>query len=297
MRLIPTPSSSPQDDAPDLWVARTENSVTEAEAHGDGATVVHSLSVGADNPSALRTAWSIGVDQLAWNGGVGRLIVVAAGNVPVERMAIDGEDYPATNLGEPMCQPAQAWNALTVGGYTALAGAPAAGAGVYPPPLAPSGGLSPYATTDVGGSGRPIKPEIVKEAGNTASGGGLTDVGAEHLSLWTTSNRHSLGQLSTQTYATSPAAASAAADLAGSRPRAAGAGAGGPAVSVCPLRPVDLGCDHPVHRPQGPAEDCRVRGAGPACGMRFRQQPSDLRIRRLTRPGRAAGPDAADSSA
>lgn len=214
MRLIPTPSSSPQDDAPDLWAARTENSVTEAEAHGDGTTVIHSLSVGADNPSALRTAWSIGVDQLAWNDGAGRLIVVAAGNVPVERMAIDAEDYPATNLGEPMCQPAQAWNALTVGGYTALSGAPAAGTGVYPPSLAPLGGLSPYATTDVGGSGRPIKPEIVKEAGNTAPGGGLPNVGAEHLSLWTTSNRHSVGQLSTQTYATSPAAASAAADLA-----------------------------------------------------------------------------------
>ncbi|MDQ7806027.1 S8 family peptidase [Amycolatopsis sp. A133] len=214
MRLIPTPSSGPQDDAPDLWAARTENSIAEAETYADGTTVVHSLSVGADNPVGLRTAWSMGVDQLAWNAGTGRLIVVAAGNVPDARLATDAENYPMVNLGEPICQPAQAWNAISVGGYTALTGAAASGTGSYPDALAPVGGLSPYATTDVGGSGRPVKPDIVKEAGNTAPGGGLPNTGAEHLSLWTTSHQHSTGRLSTQTWATSPAAAAAAADLA-----------------------------------------------------------------------------------
>ncbi|MFC3453056.1 S8 family peptidase [Amycolatopsis speibonae] len=214
MRLIPTPTSGPQDDDPELWAERTENSVVEAENLANGHNVVHSLSVGADNPTALRTAWSIGVDRLAWNDGRGRLIVVAAGNVPNDRLATVAEDYPTVNLGEPICQPAQAWNALTVGGYTGLAGPAAQGTGSYPAPLAPSGGLSPYASTDVGGSARPIKPDIVKEAGNTAPGGGLPNTGAQHLSLWTTSYRHGSGELSTQVWATSPAAASAAADLA-----------------------------------------------------------------------------------
>ncbi|GAA3637835.1 S8 family peptidase [Lentzea roselyniae] len=214
VRLIATPGQGPQDDDPGLWAARTENAVLAAEELAGDATVVHSLSVGADNPTGVRTAWSVGVDQLAWNGGVGRLIVVAAGNLGDERIATHADDYPVANLGEPMDQPAQAWNVLTVGGYTALTGQPATGTGNYPPALAPPGGLSPYSSTDVGGAGRPIKPEIVKEAGNTAPGGGLPNVGAEHLSLWTTSHRHASGRLSTQTWATSPAAASAAADLA-----------------------------------------------------------------------------------
>lgn len=214
IRLIPTPGRGPQDNEPDLWAARTENAISEAEDLAEGATVVHSLSVGAENATGLRTAWSVGVDKLAWNDGTGRLIVVAAGSIPDERLAIDAESYPVVNLGEPMCQPAQAWNVLTVGGYTALTGQPTAGTGAYPPALAPHGGLSPYSSTDVGGAGRPIKPDIVKEAGNTAPGGGLANRGSQHLSLWTTSHRHASGQLSTQTWATSPAAASAAADLA-----------------------------------------------------------------------------------
>lgn len=213
MRLIPTPGQGPDDD-PGLWADRTENAIAQAEELAGDHMVVHSMSVGAANPTGIRTAWSIGVDLQAWNGGAGRLIVVAAGNVPNERIATDADTYPVVNLGEPLCQPAQAWNALTVGGFTALTGAPAADTGVHPPALAPAGGLSPYAATDVGGPSRPIKPDVVKEAGNTAPGGGLPGAGTHHLSLWTTSRRHATGELSTQTWATSPAAAAAAGDLA-----------------------------------------------------------------------------------
>ncbi|MGK8487088.1 S8 family peptidase [Nocardia asiatica] len=214
IRLIATPGVGPHDDDPGLWAERTENAIKRAEAIAAGKEVVHSLSVGAENPLGVRTAWSIGVDRLAWNGGVGRIIVVAAGNVPDAALALEPGDYPGANFAHPMCQPAQAWNALTVGGFTDLDGPPAAGTGVYPQPLAPRGGISPYSATDVGGSARPIKPDIVKEAGNTAPGGGLANCGSEHLSLWTTSHQHSSGRLSIQTWATSPAAASAAADIA-----------------------------------------------------------------------------------
>jgi hypothetical protein len=217
MRLIPTPTHGPADDDPEFWAERTKNAVAEAEDLAElsatDATVVHSFSVGAANDGGLRTAWSIAVDQAAWNNGTGRLMVVAAGNVPDELLAIDAEDYPVVNLGQPMCQPAQAWNALTVGGFTALTGPPAAKTGEYPQALAPPGGISPYASTDVGGPGRPIKPDIVKEAGNIAPSDGLPNLGGEHLSLWTTSHRHLNGTLSAPTWATSPAAASAAADL------------------------------------------------------------------------------------
>jgi hypothetical protein len=213
IRLIPTPTHGPHDDDPELWAERTEEAVAVAEELAAGRRVVHSISVGAENPRAIRTAWSVAVDQLAWNKGAGRLLVVAAGNVPATMLAVDRADYPIRNLGTPLCQPAQAWNALTVGGYTALTGPAAAGTGAYPAALAPAGGLSPYAATDIGGP-RPVKPDVVEEAGNTAPGGGLANHGGEHLSVWTTSRKHATGELSTHTWATSPAAASAAGALA-----------------------------------------------------------------------------------
>jgi hypothetical protein len=213
VRLIPTPQDGPSSDDPELWAERTLDAIAVAEAIADNRPVIHNLSVGAENEYGVRTSWSIGVDQAAWNDGRGRLVVVAAGNLLPENLATAAQDYPGANLGTPMCQPAQAWNAITVGGYTDFTGAAAEGSGAYPDALAPKGGLSPYAATDIGGS-RPIKPDVVEEAGNTAPGGGFPNSGSEHLSIWTTSHRHNIGRLSTQTWATSPAAAATSASLA-----------------------------------------------------------------------------------
>ena len=152
-----------------LWAARTEESVAAAEEIAGGLPVVHNLSLGADNLAAARavdrTSWSVAVDRLAWNGGDGRLIVVAGGNA---ESITDRADYPYVNLGPPFLQqPGQAWNALTVGGYTNLDLLTAADhAAGYPAPLAKAGELSPHSRAAAVGH-RPIKPDIVMEAGNT----------------------------------------------------------------------------------------------------------------------------------
>lgn len=225
MRLLETAADAGGDpERGVMWAERTTESVGVAESLAGDRAVVHNLSIGADNPRLGRidrSAWSVATDVLAWNGGQGRLLVVAGGNA--EAIA-DPVDYPFINLGPPhLQQPGQAWNVLTVGGYTALDSLTSEDISMgYPPPLAKSGQLSPHSRT-AAAANRPIKPDIVMEAGNTAPGGGLENPDAQGLSVLTlrsTSDGRS-GSLLRRTYKTSPAAAAASnalARIAGAHP-------------------------------------------------------------------------------
>ncbi|NTW39687.1 MAG: S8 family peptidase [Cellulomonadaceae bacterium] len=199
-----------------MWAERTTESVSAAEVLAGGLPVVHNLSIGADNPTVGRTdrtSWSVAADVLAWNHGGGRLVVVAAGNAET---ITDRADYPYINLGPPgLQQPGQAWNVLTVGGYTALDALTAADTAMgYPAPLAKSGQISPHSRTSVGGN-RPIKPDIVMEAGNTAPGAGLENPEAQGLSILSLqSTATGSSSLLRRTHKTSPAAAAGSNALA-----------------------------------------------------------------------------------
>jgi hypothetical protein len=199
-----------------LWAERTTESVEVAESLAGDRPVVHNLSIGADNLAAGktdRTAWSVAADLLAWNHSVGRLLVVAGGNA---ESITDRDDYPFINLGPPFFQqPAQAWNVLTVSGYTALDTLTAEDeTRGYPAPLAVRGQLSPHSRT-AAVANSPIKPDIVMEAGNTAPGGGLENPEAQGLSVLTLrSATGGSASLLRRTYKTSPAAAAASNALA-----------------------------------------------------------------------------------
>lgn len=218
VRLLDSENESGGDpEREPLWAARTEESVAAAEDIADGLTVLHNVSIGADNPAAARaldrTSWSVSADRLAWNDGAGRLIVVAAGN---SETIVDPADYPYVNLGPPyLQQPGQGWNVLTVGGFTDLDALTAADqASGYPAPLAKAGELSPHSRTAAVGN-RPIKPDIVMEAGNIAPGAGLENPEAQGLSILTLqSSAHGSGSLIRRTYKTSPAAAAVSNALA-----------------------------------------------------------------------------------
>ena len=200
-----------------LWAERTQNSIATAEALAPQRTVIHNISIGADNDAfepTDRTAWSVGVDVLAWNSGQGRAFIIAAGNVhpPVTDRAY----YPYVNLGPPFLQqPGQAWNALTVGGYTNLDQLTEQDLqGGYPPPLAVAGTLSPHSRTAPGGN-YPLKPDLVMEAGNTAPGYGLPLPEAQGLTVLTLDSKWpERGTFLRRTWATSPAAAAASNALA-----------------------------------------------------------------------------------
>lgn len=152
------------------------------------------------------SAWSATIDRLAYDadeqGRTPRLFVISAGNIndPGAWM-----DYPHSNTSDGIHDPAQAWNALTVGAMTSLARITESDAGHYTP-IAEVGGLSPYSTTSQTWQAHwPLKPDVVFEGGNAAKDG-LGAAWTPSLSLLTTTSNINEHLLSTSR-ATSAAAA------------------------------------------------------------------------------------------
>ncbi|BAP95777.1 S8 family peptidase [Mycobacteroides abscessus] len=142
------------------------------------------LSTQPDNPGEP-TLWSAAIDALAVgtdsdregdqfrlisapDPNASRLIVVAAGNV-ASYMGdhLDNSDLSAIE------DPAQAWNALTVGAYTDLTGTPQHPQYAGWRPQAEAGELSPHSRTSMlfTHGKAPIKPDICMEGGNVLTDG------------------------------------------------------------------------------------------------------------------------------
>ena len=191
-----------------LWAERTREAIGLADSLSDTQNVVHNLSCGAPNEREHEpTAWSVALDRLAWNSGLGRLIVVSAGNVAQANAIVDARDYPVINLGTPLTDPAQAWNVTTAGGVTHLVSLSAADlAGGMSSALASGGQVSPHSAT---GPARitPSKPDVVAEAGNTAPDGLNANVDAAGLTLLSTGLRSLRGRDLERASMTSAAAA------------------------------------------------------------------------------------------
>lgn len=162
--LPPPPAVNPKH----LWGHVTSQAIYRAESEAPDRKRIICLAIAAEETrdAGHPTSWSAELDALA--AGVDeikrRLIVVCAGNVTE-----NWESYPFENLTNEVYDPAQAWNALSVGACTFKTRLDPA---VYPDyePIARSGELSPFSTTSAQWDHDrwPIKPEIVVEGGNTA---------------------------------------------------------------------------------------------------------------------------------
>jgi hypothetical protein len=187
---------------PDNYGAITAQAVARPEVTAPHRFRVFSLAVTAEDQrdKGRPTAWSAAIDAMAAGrtfdqatgsltyvdkdkDGPRRLFVVSAGNVPPER--IERGHLNRSDL-EAVHDPAQAWNALTVGGYTDKAVIKDPGHAEWAP-IARPGDLSPHSTTSVLFQNIwPIKPDVVAEAGNVAIRGAETDRPLGDLSLLTT---------------------------------------------------------------------------------------------------------------
>ncbi len=155
------------------------------------------------------SAWSAAVDRLAADvdgaGVTPRLFTLSAGNI------LDQNAWklcPTSNSSDGIHDPAQSWNALTIGAYTNLIRITESDAGGYQP-IAPAGGLSPFSTTSsTWQKNWPLKPDVMFEGGNAANDG-LGAVTMPSLSLLT-SNHKFEERLFTTINATSAASALAA---------------------------------------------------------------------------------------
>jgi subtilase family protein len=98
------------------------------------------------------------------------LFLISAGNVDAWEPSIDYRDVCDTAGIE---DPAQAWNALTVGAHTDLTSIPSDPSFAHWTPLAAAGDLSPHSRTSVlfGPRPWPLKPDICMEGGNVLTDG------------------------------------------------------------------------------------------------------------------------------
>ncbi|MCG9894982.1 MAG: S8 family peptidase [Fimbriimonadaceae bacterium] len=155
-----------------LWGEVTARGIALAEIAAPNRRRVFCLAVTAETTrrEGRPTSWSGEIDQLAAgvadDGALRRLIIVSAGNVSD---AAEWSTYPGSNKTNSINDPAQAWNALTVGACTWKTRIFSESLDGYSP-VAEAGGLSPFSKT----SGTwpdgdwPIKPEVVLEGGNVA---------------------------------------------------------------------------------------------------------------------------------
>ena len=119
-----------------------------------------------------------------------RLFFVSAGNI---RAKLNFDEYPDRNDLSDVEEPAQSWNAITVGAFTNKVWVEN---GDYEGwrPVAEPGGLSPRSRTSVnwGKELWPIKPDIVLEGGNYIGNDNYPPEDHPDLSVLTTSSQNSL---------------------------------------------------------------------------------------------------------
>lgn len=184
-KILPPP---PATNLKRLWGYMTAQGISRAEIQAPGRRRVSCMAITSidDRDRGRPSSWSATLDGLSsgYEDDTHRLIVVSAGNVSDPD---SWRNYPVDNLTNEVHDPGQAWNALTVGAFTAKTR-------IVDPILngyvaiAPEGGLSPYSTTSVDWPARkwPIKPDVVFEGGNVARAPDNSVVGADELQLIST---------------------------------------------------------------------------------------------------------------
>lgn len=165
----------PDPNEAELYGAVTQESTYRVEVIPDRRRVFCMAVTAPDGHDRGRpSSWSAAVDSLAagaeGENGQRRLIILSGGNTdPAQRRL-----YPDSNMTDGIHDPAQSWNALTIGGYTDKALIDSV---KFPgwEPLAPRGDLSPASCTSLTWEKWPIKPDIVMEAGNMSRNAAVTD--------------------------------------------------------------------------------------------------------------------------
>ena len=202
----------------------TKRAVSLAESQNLDFNRVFCLAITATGQiDGTPSSWSASIDQLAFgeecdneteseetntkSSTYKRLLVVSAGNVRDQQ---DLKNYPESNVTAAIEDPAQSWNALTVGAFTNKEKIIEPGTQDYTV-VAPLGSLSPFSRTSESWTHHwPLKPDIVLEGGNVAKNpqGNVSDY--ESLAILTTAPDYaSRGNHFSPFRGTSPATAQA----------------------------------------------------------------------------------------
>lgn len=207
-KILPPP---PEQNPKRLWGHYTSQGVSLAEIQAPARTRIVCMAITSeDEPTRGRpTSWSGQIDEMAsgYADDIRRLVILSAGNVndPSEWKA-----YPESNKVCEVHDPAHAWNALTVGAFTAKTRITDSTLTGYRP-LAAAGELSPFSSTSLTWQDHkwPIKPEVLFEGGNVAGGPNDSVLDIDDLKLVSTYHNPQVAQFSGFS-ATSAACAQAA---------------------------------------------------------------------------------------
>lgn len=171
---------------PLLYGYVTRSVCLDLEIRQPHAKRIYSLAVTAEPTDGKPSSWSASIDNFIYED-LKRLFVISAGNNPEVSSSLDAWDNANLSLIQ---DPAQSWNAITVGAYTEhynLQNPTYSGWRVF----SDIGEVSPATSSSVGwawGKNSPIKPEVVFEGGNYAISPCGTDFDyPEDLLLLTTS--------------------------------------------------------------------------------------------------------------
>lgn len=128
-----------------------------------GVDIMMSSVTAEDSLKGSASATSAAIDKKLFESGGDKLLMLSAGN----RRNDIGFEYPFFIDTEPIQDPAQAWNVITVGAMTrkvAVKDPEMKGVRI----VAQAGGPSPITTSSsLWGDSNTVKPEIVMEGGNT----------------------------------------------------------------------------------------------------------------------------------
>jgi hypothetical protein len=212
VKLVPRP---PEYNVPEVYGAVTKDAAARVIAAAPERNRAYCLTITSDDRDfGLPSQWSAALDDCCFGGleEVPKLVFVATGNVQDE-LHQPQYSYHAWNCEKAGIQdPAQSWNAITVGAFTDKAIDREVDQHGWNA-IAEPGDLTPTSRTslpwpDKNQAGWPIKPDIVMEGGNYAERNGERS-SVDDLSLLTTC-LHPTGRLLTTTRDTSPATAAAA---------------------------------------------------------------------------------------
>lgn len=178
---------------PELYGAITVGTAAKLEAERPGWNRVYSLAVTSPTEAigGQPSSWSSEIDLSASGimDGLQRLYVISAGNN--RELTVQPEFWDQIHLAQ-IEDPAQSWNALTVGAYTELTTNDDPTYDGWSP-VAKKGDAAPATRSSVKWKWRkqaPFKPDIVAEGGNRLISPDQTEISnADTVSLLTTSGR------------------------------------------------------------------------------------------------------------
>jgi hypothetical protein len=189
VKILPPPF---QDETrKELWGAITAQGIARAEIQNPGMVLIYCLSLTAidDVKMGRPSSWSGAIDKISFGEGEAqRLILISAGNIKNYYPDLNHlRDYPNINYTSSVQNPAQSWNALTIGAFTDKVHVEDDSYADYKA-LAGQGELSPHSTASLSWETKwPIKPDVVFEGGNLLKAPDENITSHEDLELLSTS--------------------------------------------------------------------------------------------------------------